>query len=103
MLQKFPSQLSGRHPPEESDSSKPELYKCPLPDTGNTQGKDELVAHSINIMPFTDDSEVQNLNSVHETDWLEVFSLTEMMQQKSLLPPVLQQFSELMESNDLQS
>ena len=103
VLQKFPSQLSGCHPPEEPNSSKLELCKCPLQETGNTQGKDELVAHSINIMPFTDDSEIQNLNNVHETDWLEVFSQIEIMQQKSLLPTVLQQFSELMESNNLQS
>ena len=79
------------------DSSKPELYKCPLQETGNTQGKDEFVPNN-NSLPFTDDSEIQNLNSVLETDSLEVFSQREIMQQKSLLPPVLQPFPELMES-----
>ena len=80
----------------------PELYKCPLQETGHTQNKDVLVAHN-NSLTITDDSEIQNLNSVFETDLLEVFSQTEKMQQKSLLPPVLQQFSELMEASDWQS
>ena len=102
---KLPSQPSCP-PPEESDSSKLELYSTPVQETGDTQGKNELVPHNnINSMPgFTDDGDilVHHFNSIHETDLLEVFSWTDIVQKKSLLPPVLQPFSELMEANDLQ-
>ena len=88
--------------PEESDSSgKPVLYMSPLPESGNTHDKDELVPHK-NMMPFpgTDESNINQ--TVHNSLDLLSMRMREMQQNPSL-PPVVQSFLEQMEASDLQS
>ena len=101
-MQKFTSQLS-YPPPEESDSSELALYTCPLPETGNTKGKDQLVPHNY-MVPFTGSDESININ---QTVYAEKYSVDllmqtrEVQQQNCNLLPVVQLFSQLMEASDL--
>ena len=101
VLQKFTSQGS-YPPPKESDSSELALYTCPLPETGNTKGKDQFVPHNYLVL-FTGSDE-----SINQTVHAEKYSLDLLMQTREVqqqnwnLLPVVQLFSELVEASDLQ-